>query len=186
MKTDRSGEITEEIQRRAQEVEVILMDVDGVLTAGMIVYDSNGVEIKHFNAHDGLGIKLAKLAGLFTGIISMRDSQTIRKRADEIGIDFLFLGRIDKLTAFKTLRNKLKLPPGKFCFIGDDLPDIPVLRQVGLAVAVKNAVDMVKENAHYITGKPGGEGAVREVIEMVLGAQNKLEESINKLWALNQ
>ncbi len=186
MKTDRAGEVTEEIRRRAREVEVILMDVDGVLTAGMIVYDSNGVEIKHFNAHDGLGIKLARLAGLLTGIISMRDSETIRKRAKELGIDFLFLGRIDKLTAFNALRDKLKLPPEKFCFIGDDLPDVPVLRQVGLAVAVKNAVERVKENAHYITGKPGGDGAVREVIEMVLDAQDKLEESINKLWALNR
>lgn len=185
MKRERAGEVSEEIRRRAQQVEVVLMDVDGVLTAGMIVYDSKGVEIKHFNAHDGLGIKLARFAGLVTGIISMRESATIRKRAEEVGIDFQFLGRIDKLTAFNTLRNKLKLPSNKFCFIGDDLPDIPVLREVGLAVAVKNAVDRVKENAHYVTGKSGGDGAVREVIELILNAQNKLEESINQLWALN-
>lgn len=158
------------------------MDVDGVLTKGMIVYDSNGIEIKHFDAHDGLGIKLARIAGLQTGIISARESETIRKRAQELGIDYLYLGQDKKLEAFKRLQNELKLNNEDFCFIGDDLPDIPVLKEVGLGVAVKSATETTKSAVHYITEKCGGEGAVREVIEIVLEAQGKLNQTIQKVW----
>ena len=179
----KDAKISAEILKRARMIEVILMDVDGVLTAGMIVYDSNGLEIKHFNAHDGLGIKLARIAGLKTGIISARGSGTIRKRASEIGIDYLLLGRFNKLTAFRELQKQLKLKPENFCFMGDDLPDVPVLRQVGLAVAVRNAMDLVKENAHYVTQKKGGDGAVREVTELILNARGLLESAIDTIWS---
>jgi len=174
--------IVPDVLRRAQKVKVILMDVDGVLTRGMIVYDSNGLEIKHFNAHDGLGIKLALLAGLKTGIISARESGTIRTRANELKMDYLYLGRDRKLNAFQDLQKDLNLAADDFCFIGDDLPDIPVLKHVGFAVAVKNATPMTKEVAHYVTEKDGGEGAVREVVEIILNAQEKLDGAIDKLW----
>jgi 3-deoxy-D-manno-octulosonate 8-phosphate phosphatase (KDO 8-P phosphatase) len=171
-----------DITKRAKKIKVILMDVDGVMTRGMIVYDSNGLEIKHFNAHDGLGIKLALLAGLKTGIISARESGTIRTRANELKMDYLYLGRDKKLNAFHELQRESNFKAEEFCFIGDDLPDIPVLKQVGFAVAVKNASSMTKEAAHYITRIQGGEGAVREVVEIILNAQEKLDQAIAKLW----
>ena len=174
--------IEPDVIKRAQKVKIILMDVDGVMTRGMIVYDSNGLEIKHFNAHDGLGIKLALLAGLKTGIISARESGTIRTRANELKMDYLYLGRDKKLDAFRELQKDLNLEPEDFCFIGDDLPDIPVLKQVGFAVAVKNASAMTRKVAHYVTEKDGGEGAVREVVEIILRAQEKLDWAIDKLW----
>jgi len=140
------------------------------------------LEIKHFDAHDGQGIKLAKAAGLKTGIISARESGTIRKRATEIRMDYLYLGQDKKLPAFVELKEKLKLASENFCFIGDDLPDIPVLREVGLAVAVRNATAPTKEAAHYITRRPGGRGAVREVIELILDAQGSMETAVRKIW----
>jgi 3-deoxy-D-manno-octulosonate 8-phosphate phosphatase (KDO 8-P phosphatase) len=173
--------ISKELQRRARKIKVILMDVDGVLTRGDIVYDSNGLEIKHFNAHDGLGIRLARLSGLQTGILSLRESGTIRTRAAELKIDHLLLGKEKKLPAFEKLRNSLNLAAEEFCFIGDDYPDIPVMRVVGLAVAVQNASQLTKKSAHYVTRKGGGDGAVREVIEIILQVQNRLQPAIAKV-----
>ncbi len=178
----KDGRVSLDVMERAKNIEIILMDVDGVMTGAKIVYDSNGLEIKHFNAHDGLGIKLARVAGLKTGIISARESGTIRVRAKEIGMDYLFLGRDKKLAAFKTLQEELKLNSQSFCFIGDDLPDIPVIREVGLGVAVHNATDLTKQHAVYITRRDGGDGAVREVIELILDAQGKLESAVQKIW----
>jgi 3-deoxy-D-manno-octulosonate 8-phosphate phosphatase (KDO 8-P phosphatase) len=177
----KDGRISREILNRAAQVQVILMDVDGVLTSGMIVYDSNGVEIKHFNAHDGLAFKLARAAGLRTGFISARESGTIHRRAKELGVDFLHLGSYKKLDAYQRLKESLKLQDEHFCFIGDDLPDIPVLRRVGFAVAVRNATDLVKEEVHYITQREGGNGAVREVVELILDAQGLLESAVEKI-----
>jgi len=159
----KDGRITSDILEKARKIKFILM-------------------IKHFNAHDGLGVKLARAAGIKTGIISARESGTIRKRAAEIKMDYLNLGRFDKLPAFKEFLEESQINPEECCFIGDDLPDIPVMRQVGLAVAVRNATDLVKENAHYITQKAGGDGAVREVIELILDAQGKLSDAIQKIW----
>lgn len=158
------------------------MDVDGVMTRGDIVYDSNGLEVKHFNAHDGLGIKLARLAGLKTGIISSRESGTIRVRAKELKMDYLYLGRDLKLQAFHELQSVLSLPSEKFCFIGDDLPDIPVIREAGLGVAVNNATEPTRKSAHLVTERKGGDGAVREVIEIILKSQNLLEKAVQKIW----
>jgi len=170
--------ISKELKKRARKIKVILMDVDGVLTRGDIIYDSNGLEIKHFNAHDGLGIRLARISGLQTGILSLRESGTIRTRAAELKIDHLLLGKEKKLPAFEKLKNSLNLAAEEFCFIGDDYPDIPVMREVGLAVAVQNASPLTKKNAHYVTRNGGGEGAVREVIEIILRVQNLLPSAI--------
>jgi 3-deoxy-D-manno-octulosonate 8-phosphate phosphatase (KDO 8-P phosphatase) len=174
--------ISRNVLNRARKIRVILMDVDGVMTRGDIVYDSNGLEIKHFNAHDGLGIKMARLAGLKTGIISSRESGTIRVRAAELKMDHLYLGRDDKLRAFQELQEILKLTPEEFCFIGDDLPDIPVLQVVGLGIAVKNASELTKKNAHFVTHSRGGEGAIREVVEIILNSRGLMDETIKKLW----
>lgn len=174
--------ITDEIKERARKIKLIVTDVDGVMTAGMIVYDSNGLEIKHFSAHDGLGIKMAKVVGIKSGIISARESGTIRKRAAEVEIDYLYLGRFKKLAAFKELLRESRMHPEQCCYVGDDLPDVPVLKQAGLAVAVANASDLTKNFAHYVTQRSGGEGAVREVVELILNSQGKLETAIQKMW----
>jgi 3-deoxy-D-manno-octulosonate 8-phosphate phosphatase (KDO 8-P phosphatase) len=174
-------EISSELRTKAKKIKVILMDVDGVLTRGDIVYDSNGLEIKHFNAHDGQGIKLARVAGLKIGIISSRESGTIRTRAAELGMHYLYLGKDKKLTAFQELKHETGLSSDCFCFIGDDLPDIPVVREVGFGVAVKNAIPLLHQNADYISATPGGEGAVREVIEIILDSQDLLESTIEKI-----
>jgi 3-deoxy-D-manno-octulosonate 8-phosphate phosphatase (KDO 8-P phosphatase) len=157
------------------------MDVDGVLTRGDIVYDSNGLEIKHFNAHDGFGIKLARTAGLNVGIISARESGTIRIRASELKFDHIYLGKEAKLPAFRELENELGLSARHFCFIGDDIPDIPVMEAVGFAVAVQNATPLTKKYADYITKVSGGYGAVREVVEIVLNSQNILKTTLQKI-----
>jgi YrbI family 3-deoxy-D-manno-octulosonate 8-phosphate phosphatase len=175
------SQISPDITEKARKVSVILMDVDGVLTRGDIVYDSNGLEIKHFNAHDGLGIKLAREAGLKTGIISSRESGTIRTRASELKFDYLYLGKDKKLPAFEELKKRLGISSEQFCFIGDDFPDIPVLKAVGLSVAVQNATPFTKQHADYITHFAGGAGAVREVVEIILNTQNLLESTIRKV-----
>ena len=174
--------LPKDVLNRARCIKVILMDVDGVMTTGKIVYDSRGVEIKHFNAHDGLAIKLARAAGIKTGIISSRESGTIRTRAGELKMDYLYLGRYDKLTALRELQEAVQVASKHICFIGDDLPDIPVMKEVGLSVAVKNATEMTKSFAHYISHKPGGEGAVREVVEIILESQDMLRRAIDKIW----
>ncbi len=174
--------VSQDVLNRARSIKVILMDVDGVMTAGKIVYDSRGVEIKHFNAHDGLAIKLASAAGIKTGIISSRESGTIRTRAAELKMDYLYLGRYDKLTALRELQETIQVQLKHICFIGDDLPDIPIMKEVGLAIAVNNATEMTKSYAHYVSQKSGGEGAVREVVEIILESQNMLEHAINKIW----
>jgi 3-deoxy-D-manno-octulosonate 8-phosphate phosphatase (KDO 8-P phosphatase) len=179
---DRVKTLTEEVLERARKIQVIMMDVDGVLTQGKIVYDSRGIEIKHFNAHDGLAFKLARVAGLKTGIISSRESGTIRTRATELQIDYLFLGKYKKIAVLKDFIQHNSMKSESICFIGDDLPDVPVMREVGFAVAVQNATEMTKNYAHYITNKAGGEGAVREVVELVLSSKNLLESSVQKIW----
>jgi len=174
-------EKSSQMWRAARRVKYILMDVDGVLTNGQIIYDTADREIKAFNAHDGLGITLARAAGLQTGLISARESRSIRKRAAELKIDHLYLGQFRKLEAYLAFRKKMKAQDEEICFIGDDLPDIPVLQRAGFAVAVRNASSPAKNAADFWTRYSGGEGAVREVIEFILFAQGRLEDATKKL-----
>lgn len=173
--------IPSKILGKARQIKAILMDVDGVMTHGKIVYDSNGIEIKHFNAHDGLGITLARLAGIKTGIISSRESGTIRVRAAELKMDYLYLGRNKKFPALQALCRKYRFELENICFIGDDLPDIPVIEAVGLGVAVSNATELTKASADYVTHNAGGEGAVREIVEIVLQSQKLYEKAVKKV-----
>ncbi len=175
-----------ELFRRAQKIQAVLLDVDGVFTNGEIVYTSGDEEIKHYDAHDGLGIKMAQTAGLLVGIISARESKAIRRRAADLKIDILYLGRYDKLNAYLEFQKAYPLPDEAVCFVGDDLPDIPVLQQVGLPVAVRNASLPVKQAARFVTKRPGGRGAVREVIEFILHARGQLEETIQRLSTLHR
>jgi 3-deoxy-D-manno-octulosonate 8-phosphate phosphatase (KDO 8-P phosphatase) len=148
-----------------------LTDVDGVLTDGKLHFTSNGDEFKSFDIQDGHGIAMAKRAGLIIGFVSGRMSRVTEKRAAELGVDIVMQGPTNKMEMVEQIKAAHGLENDEFCFIGDDLVDLPVLRRAGLAVAVPNAMDEVKQVAHYVTKRPGGHGAVREVLEMIMKTQ---------------
>lgn len=165
-----SPSLSKELFRRAALIRAILFDVDGVMADGSIVYDSERREVKFFDAHDGYGIKLAGEAGMTTGIISARESEAIRHRAAELGVKYLYLGSFDKISAYRAFKKETALTDEQICFVGDDLPDLPVLAQVGLPVAVNNAAGPLKNAVPFSTRCCGGGGALREVIDFVLYA----------------
>jgi 3-deoxy-D-manno-octulosonate 8-phosphate phosphatase (KDO 8-P phosphatase) len=163
--------------KRAKKIRLLLMDVDGVLTDGRIWLqswpDGTAHEIKGFSAYDGAGLKLARASGLRTGVITGRESAAMTRRAKEADIEFVFQGRGEKLPAYEEILRTAKLKDEEVAYIGDDLPDLAVLSRVGLAIAVANAVPEVKRAAHYVTKASGGNGAVREVVELLLKSQGK-------------
>jgi 3-deoxy-D-manno-octulosonate 8-phosphate phosphatase (KDO 8-P phosphatase) len=156
---------------RARKTRLLIMDVDGVLTDGRIIQDSQGYELKVFDVKDGHGIVMAHRAKLQTALISGRESETITHRAQELGIELVFQKIWNKLEVYEKLLVDTQFTHDEVAYIGDDLVDIPLLRRVGFAVAVADAVDEVKTASHLITQRPGGHGAVREVIELILRAQ---------------
>ncbi|MGH9792696.1 MAG: KdsC family phosphatase [Candidatus Acidiferrales bacterium] len=165
----------------------MLMDVDGVLTDGRIWLqswpDGTAQEIKGFTAYDGAGLKLARIAGLRTGVITGRDSAATARRAKELDMEFVYQGWPEKLGAYEEVLRKAGVSDEEVCFIGDDLPDLPLLTRVGFAVAVVNASPEAKRAAHYVTKRAGGYGAVREVVELILKAQGKWREVVGKARA---
>lgn len=162
---------------RAKKIRVLLMDVDGVLTDGHIWLlsrrDGTASEIKGFSAYDGAGLKLARAAGLRTGIITGRESSAVTQRARECEIEFVYQHRATKLGALEEIMQTAGASADEVAYVGDDLPDLPVMQRVGLAAAVANGVPEVKRAAHFVTTRSGGEGAVREVIELIVKAQGK-------------
>jgi YrbI family 3-deoxy-D-manno-octulosonate 8-phosphate phosphatase len=167
-----------ELRERCQPIELILSDVDGVLTDGGIILDNAGIETKRFHVRDGLGIKLWQKAGYRFGVITVRSSHVVRMRVAELGIDVVRQGADDKLTTLRSVLAELHLRPEQACYIGDDLPDLPVALSVGLAVAVADGCEELRAAAHYVTCVPGGSGAVRETIEMILKAQRRWDDLI--------
>jgi 3-deoxy-D-manno-octulosonate 8-phosphate phosphatase (KDO 8-P phosphatase) len=170
------------VLRRARNIRVLLMDVDGTLTPGYVCLqtfpDSSVAEMKMFNAHDGAGVKLASIMGLRTGLITGRDSPATARRAREMSMEFVIQGQPKKLEAYKAILTRAGVTDDEVAYVGDDLPDLPLLGRAGLAVAVADAVAEVKRAAHYITTVAGGEGAVREVVELILKAQGKWKKAI--------
>ncbi|MFZ0727317.1 MAG: HAD hydrolase family protein [Desulfobacterales bacterium] len=164
------------MQEKLLQIKMILMDVDGVLTGGEIIYSSSGDELKIFNIHDGMGIALARMAGLKTGIITGRMSEMVRRRAEELKIDAVVQGQARKLAAYEDLKLRYALADADIAFIGDDLPDLCILKRAGFGAAVADAREAVKRASHYVTAAAGGCGAVREVIDLILGSQGKLEQ----------
>lgn len=156
------------------------MDVDGVLTDGNLYYTENGESLKEFNVYDGLGIKLLQKAGISTGIISGRESEALRSRLLELGIDEVYMGRLHKGAILEEILSRKGLSAEEVGFIGDDVVDIPVLKRVGFPVAVRNAPDVVKKFTVYTTLREGGRGAVREVVELILKLRRDYEELVGK------
>lgn len=151
-----------------KKIKLIILDVDGVLTDGRIIYDSQGNEYKIFDVQDGYGIELLRKKGIKVAIVSGRSSSIVEKRAHDLGIEDVYQGVNDKTTVLRELLIKYKFNPKDVCAVGDDILDIGLMKRVGLPVAVDNARPEVKKIAKYITDARGGEGAVREVAEMIL------------------
>lgn len=162
------------IIKKLKNIKLVLLDVDGVMTDGKIIYSSDGREYKNFHAHDGFGIVRGKRSGLTFGIISGRSSPMVLKRAGKLGIDFVIQDREDKLEAFEEIMPKQKYSLKETAFIGDDEFDIDLLKAVGFSACPTNAVSAVKKIVHYIAENEGGNGAVREIIDMILKAQKKI------------
>lgn len=158
---------------RIHPLRVLILDVDGVLTDGGIQYSTNGEELKTFHVRDGSGIKYWSRAGHRTALLSGRESTVVKRRADELGISPVKMGAKVKLPAFEEILAELQVQAHECAYMGDDLPDIPVMRKVGLAIAVADAVSEVREISAAVTERPGGRGAVREVIETLLKVQGR-------------
>lgn len=161
--------------QRARTIELAIFDVDGVLTDGRLYFLADGSEFKTFNTLDGQGIKMLIASGVRTAIISGRSTPVVERRARNLGIQHLYQGREDKLAVLEELLAEEGLDYTQIAYLGDDLPDLPVIRRVGLGMAVANADSFVRQHAHGVTSARGGEGAAREFCELILRAQGNLE-----------
>lgn len=169
------------LKEKIKKIKVLAFDIDGVLTDGKIIVDSHGHEIKNFDVQDGFGMVLAQKAGLKTAIITARNSAPVEHRAKDLKVDKLYQNAWPKIEYYKRMIKELEVTDEEVCFVGDDLPDLTVLRNVGFSVTVPNGVDEIKKEVDYITHKPGGHGAVREVIELVLKIQEKWDDLLKAL-----
>ena len=160
----------------AKEILVLLLDVDGVLTDGSIVYGNSGTELKGFNIKDGFGIRLLREAGVEVGIITARRSEAVERRAQDLKLAHLYQGVGNKIEAFEKILAEQKLSPQQVAYMGDDWLDLPLLSRVGLAATVADGVAEVKAVAHYVTRQAGGRGAVRELCELIIEAKGQREE----------
>ena len=177
-----------EILERARKIKLFLMDVDGTLTDGavnLISLPAGGgiAEMKAFNSQDGAGLKLAHIMGIKSGFITGRKSPAVQQRAHELGVDYVYLGQETKTKAYEECVQKAGVSEDEVAYMGDDLPDMPIAKRAGLAVAVANAVPELKAISHYVTHAHGGAGAAREVIELILKAQGRWEEAVPKAIA---
>ncbi len=175
------------LKTRAAQIKLLLMDVDGTMTDGSVTLlsqaDGSALEIKTFDAHDGQGLTLAQAAGLRTGCITGRESAALLRRARELNMEFIYMKQPVKMPAYEEILRNAGVPDSAVAYIGDDLPDIPIMRRAGLAVAVGDAVPEVKEAAHYTTKALAGHGAIREAIELILKSKGVWEEYIDKARA---
>lgn len=168
------------LEEKAQKIKLLILDVDGVMTDGRIIYDNFGDEFKMFDVQDGFGLVLWHRAGLKSAIVTAKKTKIVARRAKECGITKFFQNVRDKGAVFEKILRTFKVSDDEVCFIGDDLLDIPIMKRAGLAVAVPYSREEVKSSAHYITKAQGGRGAVREVIELILKSQEKWQAIIQK------
>ena len=166
--------------QKLKSIKVLILDVDGVLTDGRVIYTDSGEEIKRFDVRDGHGLKLLMRSGIEVILLTGRESKVVLHRARDLGIEHVYQKALNKIEVYKTILAQRNLEDKEVGFVGDDLVDLPVLRKVGFSAAVPDAVPEVKEIVDYITTKKGGEGAVREICELLLKAQNKWEAVTEK------
>lgn len=165
---------------KAAKIKLAIFDVDGVLTDGRLYFDPHGNEYKVFYVHDGLGFKLLKQSGVEVAIISSRNSSIVNLRMQNLGINHVYQGQEDKTKAFADLLVKLKLLPEQIAYVGDDLPDLPLIIRAGLGICVANAHALLKQHATWQTQAKGGKGAAREVCELIMEAQGTLQVAYEK------
>ena len=170
----------QELTELAKKIKCVICDVDGVLTEGHIFIDNHGNELKAFNIQDGFGLKLLMSAGIEVAVITGSQNAVIDHRMQQLGIRHYFKGQINKQSAYDELKLRLNLTDEQFAYIGDDLPDLAIMKQVGFSVAVANAVRQVKEYATWSTEFHGGRGAVREACDFILNAQNKHDIALER------
>lgn len=173
-----------ELLAKAQKIQCLICDVDGVLTDGLIYIDNANNEQKAFNIQDGLGLKLLMAAGIHVAVITGSQNAVIDHRMKQLDIRHYFKGQINKQAAFDQLKSTLNMDNDAFAYVGDDLPDLPIMQQVGLGIAVSNAVRQVRDIAAWNTECHGGRGAVREVCDLILNAQNKLDQALKTFLAV--
>lgn len=171
------------IDTRLEHIELLLMDVDGVMTDGSIIYDGNGLETKIFNVKDGHGIKLLQRCGIEVGIITGRSSKVVQIRAEELGIQLVYQGAVRKQESYEDIKRKTGLDDSRIAYIGDDVIDVPVMRRVAFSAAPPDAVPEVLSIVDYITSCAGGRGAVREVCDLILRGRG-LWDSISERYEL--
>ena len=181
------AKISAALKQRAAQIKLLLMDVDGTMTSGAVTLlsqnDGTALEIKTFDAHDGQGLTLAHTAGLLTGCITGRESSALLRRAHEMNMDFIYMKQPLKMPAYEEILRKAAATDPVVAYMGDDLPDLPLMRRAGLAIAVGNAVPEVKKAAHYVTTAIAGQGAVREAVELILKSKGIWNEMIDKARA---
>jgi 3-deoxy-D-manno-octulosonate 8-phosphate phosphatase (KDO 8-P phosphatase) len=167
-----------ELLARFKNIKMLVLDVDGVMTNGGLTIGDDGQEYKTFHSHDGLGMKLLKASGVEMAIITGRTSNVVKKRAESTGVAHFYQGAEDKLVAFNELVAKSGLQASQCAFMGDDVVDLPPMLKCGLALAVPDSPTLVLKNAHYVTAKAGGHGAVREVCELIMQAQGTFDKQM--------
>lgn len=163
-----------DILAKAKKIKLLISDVDGVLTNGQLIFDKNGDELKAFHAHDGLGINILQSAGIVFAIITKRTSDAVAHRAKNLNLKYVYQGQNDKKVAYQDLLQKLNLTDEEVAYIGDDLTDLALIKKVGLGATVADATKFMHDHADWISQHRGGHGAVRELCELILSAQNKL------------
>ena len=169
------GPVSKDVFQRAVNIRLLICDVDGVMSDGLIYMGNHGEELKAFNVRDGYGIRCLITSDIEVAIITGRNAKLVENRAKTLGITHLYQGQSNKLIAFEQILRDLSLTPEQVAYIGDDLIDWPVMAKVGLSVAVADAHPLLLPKAHYVTQIPGGRGAVRELCDLILQAQGKLE-----------
>jgi len=168
------------LEERIRRIKLLMLDIDGILTDGRIIYDNRGNELKFFDVQDGFGIVLLRRVGIETFIMTANKSKVVSRRAKDFNIKHVYQNCFDKLRVFEDIIKRFNLSPDEICFMGDDLIDVPVLKRVGFAVSVPNAVQESKDAAHYITARPGGRGAVREICDLIVKTQNKWDDIMSR------
>lgn len=172
--------ISQSVLDKIKKVKILILDIDGVMTDGHIIYSIYGDELKFFDVQDGFGITLLSRAGIKSVIITAKKSRIVKLRARDLKVAKAYQGYMDKVKAFEHAIRKFKVKPEEVCFIGDDLIDLPVLKRVGFAVAVPNAVEEVRRHAHFVTERAGGHGGVRELCDLILKTQGKWDLATEK------
>ena len=170
----------QDILEKAAQVRLVVFDVDGVLTDGSLFLGDDGQEYKAFNSLDGHGMKMLQETGVHIGIITGRSSEVVRIRMHSLGINHVYQGQHDKLPAYEELKSSLGLADEQIAYVGDDVVDLPVMTKVGLAVAVQDGHAFTRQHAHWVTSSRGGQGAAREVCEMLMEAQGTLQPALDK------